>query len=191
MGLEKYQSKRNFKITKEPRGRKSVENESLRFVVQQHHASRMHYDFRLEMEGVLKSWAVPKGPCLDPHEKRLAVEVEDHPVDYIDFEGRIPEGQYGAGEVIVWDTGLWLPEGDALKGLKKGHLAFSLKGKKLKGEWSLVRMNTLEKKSKPNWLLIKKDDKHARSLKDDILVKKPKSVLTQRTIEDLQSERVK
>lgn len=192
MALEKYRSKRNFNITKEPRGEKGeVKREALRFVVQQHHASRMHYDFRLEMDGVLKSWAVPKGPCLDPDQKRLAVQVEDHPVGYIDFEGSIPKGQYGAGNVIVWDIGTWEAEGDPEYGLKKGHLAFTLKGKKLKGAWNLVRMNKPEKSGSVNWLLIKQDDKYARALKDDILVKKPKSVISQRTIAQMDEKRAK
>ena len=191
MALEKYRSKRNFNITKEPRGEKGEKREELRFVIQQHHASRMHYDFRLEMDGVLKSWAVPKGPCLDPDQKRLAVQVEDHPVGYIDFEGSIPKGQYGAGNVIVWDIGVWEAEGDPEYGLKKGHLSFSLKGKKLKGAWNLVRMNKPEKSGPVNWLLIKQDDKYARSLKDDILVKKPKSVLSQRTIAQMDEKRAK
>jgi len=188
MVLEKYRNKRNFDVTSEPRGRKKAgDNGVLRFVVQQHHASRMHYDFRLEFDGVLKSWAVPKGPCLDPTEKRLAVQVEDHPIAYIDFEGVIPEGQYGAGEVIVWDTGTWESEFDIRQSFRKGHLVFTLNGKKLKGGWSLVKMAG-GAKDRDNWLLIKQQDKHARPLEEDILLKKPKSVLSSRTIDEIGEE---
>ena len=117
----------------------------LSYVIQKHAATRLHYDLRLELDGVLKSWAVPKGPSFDPAEKRLAVEVEDHPLEYAKFEGRIPEGQYGAGEVIVWDRGVWTPLGDPHEGLKSGNLKFELKGKKLQGSWVLVRIRNRER----------------------------------------------
>ena len=141
MALEEYQRKRRFQSTPEPPP-KLGKDEGHRFVVQKHQASHLHYDFRLEMEGVLKSWAVPKGPSLDPADKRLAMMVEDHPVDYLHFEGIIPEGNYGAGTVMVWDTGTWEPLGDPNETLAKGDLKFRLKGKKLKGEFVLARMRT-------------------------------------------------
>ena len=134
--LRDYNRKRDFKITREPSGKtanqvKKVVKKKLIFVVQEHHASHLHYDFRLELDGVLKSWAVPKGPSMDPGERRLAVEVEDHPLAYATFSGTIPKGQYGGGEVYIWDKGTWEMEGDAHEGLKKGKLEFKLKGKKL------------------------------------------------------------
>src|SRR6476620_8865276 len=135
MGLTEYKRKRNFKSTPEPKGKRAQRGAI--YTIQKHDASHLHYDLRLQLDGVLKSWAVPKGPSLDPKEKRLAVQVEDHPVDYAKFEGTIPEG-YGAGEVIVWDYGSWTPIGDPHKGLKKGHLDFSINGERLHGNWVLV-----------------------------------------------------
>lgn len=165
MGLKKYISKRNFKKTSEPRenSKKNLKssNNKLIFVVQKHHARNLHYDFRLELGNTLKSWAVPKGPSLNPTDKRLAVEVEDHPLDYADFEGVIPKGEYGAGQVLIWDKGYWQPPENAAVALKKGHLDFELKGKKLKGLWSLVRMGPASEKN--NWLLIKKKDEYSRT----------------------------
>ena len=169
MALEKYTEKRNFENTPEPAGKKQTKS-SFRFVVQRHEASRLHYDFRLELGGVLKSWAVPKGPSLDPKDKRLAMMVEDHPSDYIDFEGRIPEGNYGAGTVIVWDKGSFVPvdkdhneisEKQALKGVEDGELKFSIKGKKIKGEFVLVQLKKAEKGNA--WLLIKHKDEFAEA----------------------------
>ena len=161
MALEEYKRKRSFPRTPEPPPK--VEKRSAhRFVVQKHRASHLHYDFRLEMEGVLKSWAVPKGPSLDPADKRLAMQVEDHPVSYFHFEGIIPPGNYGAGTVMVWDTGTWEPLGNASEMLRKGDLKFRLKGKKLKGEFVLARMRSRRPGSKgTEWLLIKKRDEHA------------------------------
>jgi bifunctional non-homologous end joining protein LigD len=158
MALEEYGRKRKFSQTPEPPPK--VEKKSAhRFVVQKHRASHLHYDFRLEMEGVLKSWAVPKGPSLDPADKRLAMQVEDHPVSYFDFEGIIPEGNYGAGTVMVWDTGTWTPLGDASEMLKKGDLKFELHGKKLKGSFVLAKMRSRRPGSKgTEWLLIKHRD---------------------------------
>lgn len=165
MALTTYNKKRDFTVTREPKGKKEAKN-LFRFVVQRHDASRLHYDFRLELGGVLKSWAVPKGPSMNPADKRLAVMVEDHPSSYIGFEGTIPEGNYGAGSVIVWDNGVFFPvsedleklsEKDALLALKKGELKFFLKGKKLEGGFVLVRM----KKDEKNWLLIKHKDEYA------------------------------
>lgn len=166
MALTKYNEKRNFDQTSEPEGKTKKVSKS-RFVVQRHHASRLHYDFRLELDGVLKSWAIPKGPSLNPKDKRLAMMVEDHPVDYIDFEGDIPDGNYGAGHVIIWDNGTFNPvnekheiltEKEALQWMEKGELKFLLKGKKLKGEFVLVRLKKAEENS---WLLIKHRDEFA------------------------------
>src|SRR5688572_30905156 len=137
--LQKYRSKRNFSITPEPE-ESGLASESLRFVIQKHWASRLHYDFRLELNGVMKSWAVPKGPSFDPADKRLAVHVEDHPISYADFEGIIPEKQYGAGKVIIWDKGYWHPLGKPDTDYKKGNLKFELSGIKLQGKWALVRI---------------------------------------------------
>lgn len=160
MALETYNSKRRFDRTAEPRGEKAEGKGSL-FIVQKHHARRLHYDFRLEMDGVLKSWAVTRGPSLDPEDKRLAVHVEDHPLSYAAFEGEIPKGEYGAGKVILWDRGQWKPIGDAVKGYRKGRLDFELVGEKLKGRWHLVRMKGRPEEKRDNWLLIKGDDENA------------------------------
>ena len=158
--LEKYKAKRNFNITPEPAspGQRSIGAGA--FVIQKHWATRLHYDFRIELNGAMKSWAVPKGPSLDPADKRMAVHVEDHPISYNTFEGQIPAGQYGAGKVIIWDKGTWEPVGDAAKGYKEGHLKFALHGHKLNGLWALVRMKPQGEK-KEAWLLIKEKDKYA------------------------------
>jgi bifunctional non-homologous end joining protein LigD len=166
MALQEYKRKRRFDSTPEPPPKLELAKARLktghRFVVQKHRASHLHYDFRLEMEGVLKSWAVPKGPTLDPAEKRLAMMVEDHPVSYFDFEGIIPPGNYGAGTVMVWDTGAWEPLGDASEMLCRGDLKFRLHGKKLNGNFVLARMRSRRPGSKGNeWLLIKKGDEYA------------------------------
>jgi bifunctional non-homologous end joining protein LigD len=176
--LEIYRNKRDFRRTPEPAtgGRRS---KILSFVVQKHDASRLHYDFRLELDGTLKSWAVPKGPSLDPKVKRMAVQVEDHPISYAGFEGNIPAGQYGAGNVIVWDQGSWLPEDDPSRALKNGKLKFELKGDKLKGHWTLVRMHGKGDERQPPWLLIKEKDEQARPAADyDVLEALPNSVLS-------------
>ena len=189
MPLEEYRRKRNFGRTPEPAGKvgKKKRPEGLSFVIQKHAATRLHYDFRLEMEGVLRSWAVPKGPSLDPGEKRLAVHVEDHPLDYGGFEGIIPKGQYGGGTVLLWDRGTWIPDGDPVAGYKKGHLRFSLEGEKLHGAWDLVRMHgDRAGENKENWLLIKVDDETALPGTDDAFVKEnPESVDTGLTIEEI------
>src|SRR5918994_1707424 len=167
MGLAEYKRKRNFKKTPEPAGKVAPTRGELQFVVQKHQASRLHYDFRLELDGTLKSWAVPKGPSLNPDDKRLAMMVEDHPLDYRTFEGVIPEGNYGAGEVIVWDRGTYRAAGTtdrreserALRaGLAKGRLTFVLEGEKLRGEFSLLKIQRGEENA---WLLVKKGDRFA------------------------------
>lgn len=183
--LASYRAKRDFTKTSEPKGTSSRRSGSS-FVIQKHDASRLHYDFRLEMDGVLKSWAVTRGPSLVPGEKRLAVEVEDHPLAYGDFEGTIPEGQYGGGTVMVWDRGIWEPEGDPQDGYRKGRLSFRLDGEKLHGAWHLIRMGKRPREKKPSWLLIKGDDGDARSEdQPDILEEAPDSVKTGRSIEEI------
>ena len=175
-GLERYKAKRDFQRTPEPAGHVHAK-EGFSYVIQKHHATRLHYDFRLELGGVLLSWAVPKGPSLDPSVKRLAAHVEDHPIEYGSFEGVIPQGQYGGGKVILWDRGTWVPVGDPQAGYRKGHLKFKLKGEKLQGAWTLVRMHRRgETSDDKNWLLIKEKDEHARS--GEITEEKPESVLT-------------
>lgn len=170
MALEEYQKKRNFGSTKEPKGKMAKTNKKLIFVVQRHAASHLHYDFRLEMDGVLKSWAIPKGPSMNPVDKRLAVMVEDHPFSYRNFEGEIPKGSYGAGEVEIWDKGTYEPieknpsdaDNDAmLQQLQDNSLKFILHGKKLKGEFTLFKMK--HAKEENSWLLIKHKDQFAVS----------------------------
>ena len=159
--LKAYRDKRNFDITPEPADG-GVANELERvFVIQKHWASRLHYDFRLELDGIMKSWAVPKGPSFDPADKRMAVHVEDHPISYNQFEGTIPEKQYGAGKVIIWDKGTWIPTGDPHQGYLDGKLKFELRGHKLQGHWTLVRMKGRGERQEP-WLLIKERDDQAR-----------------------------
>lgn len=180
--LNEYRRKRNFDITSEPKGDmddKRASAHALRFVIQKHDARRLHYDFRLELEGTLKSWAIPKGPSLDPSIKRLAVHVEDHPLSYASFEGYIPEGQYGGGEVIVWDQGIWKPDGDPRAAYKSGKLKFELVGEKLSGNWSLVRTHLRGSGDKEQWLLIKERDSSARPDGEyDIVVAEPQSVIS-------------
>lgn len=184
MALQTYHRKRNFKKTSEPKGTITKSNKNtLLFIVQKHAASHLHYDFRLEWKGVLMSWAVPKGPSLDPTIKRLAVHVEDHPIEYGSFEGIIPQGQYGGGTVMLWDKGEWIPEEKNVDtALKKGNLTFTLKAKKLKGKWKLIRIKNNDKA----WLLIKVKDEHAKSIKEyDITVDKPNSVTTNKSIDEI------
>jgi bifunctional non-homologous end joining protein LigD len=183
--LAAYRAKRDFTKTSEPAG-KASRRRGASFVIQKHDASRLHYDFRLELDGVLKSWAVAKGPSLVKGEKRLAVHVEDHPLDYGDFEGTIPEGQYGGGTVMLWDRGTWEPEGDPHEGYEKGRLTFRLAGEKLNGTWHLVRMAKRPRERQESWLLIKADDADARSEDDpDILDEAPLSVKTGRSLEEI------
>ncbi len=187
--LDRYRLKRNFKHTSEPVGHEVIARRKSKsvgglFVIHKHDARRLHYDLRLEYNGVLWCWAVTRGPSLDPLDKRLAVHVEDHPLDYADFEGTIPEGSYGAGAVIVWDRGTWTPEGGADFGIKKGHLSFTLAGEKLKGDWHLVRLKPREKEKHDNWLLIKAEDAYAAT-GTDILEAEPQSVTSGLTIADI------
>jgi len=190
--LSRYQSMRDFGVTAEPQGAKSksrlaAATKSLPFVVQKHAATRLHYDFRLGLDGVLKSWAVTKGPSYYPGDKRLAVQVEDHPWEYAGFEGTIPKGQYGGGTVMVWDKGEWIPHGDAEQGLKDGELKFELRGKKLKGNWVLVRMHGPAGGSgKTNWLLIKERDKFARDTSAPAIIDEaPDSAVSGRTMDEI------
>jgi bifunctional non-homologous end joining protein LigD len=185
MALTKYHAKRDFKVTTEPKGSaKGRLSPDLAFVVQKHQASHLHYDFRLEWKGVLLSWAVPKGPSLDPSVKRLAMAVEDHPIEYGGFEGIIPEGEYGGGTVMVWDRGTWTPDDpDVDAALKTGDLKFSLRGAKLKGSWVLVRTRSLGKSSRSSWLLMKHKDRYAST--KDIIVEKPRSVISKRLMADI------
>jgi bifunctional non-homologous end joining protein LigD len=184
MSLKLYNAKRNFKKTPEPSG-KTLRKKTTHnlFVIQKHAASHLHYDFRLELNGVLLSWAVPKGPCLDPNVKRLAMHVEDHPVKYGSFEGIIPKGEYGGGTVMLWDKGKWFCEDEnPAQAYKKGKLTFTLEAKKLHGRWKLFRINKDDK----TWLLVKAKDEYAKPLKKyDVTIKEPDSVVTQQSIEEI------
>ena len=184
--LTTYRKKRDFEITSEPSGDVRVApSKQRRFVIQKHDASRLHYDLRLEFDGVFKSWAVTKGPSLDPHDKRLAVEVEDHPLDYGDFEGTIPEGQYGGGTVMLWDRGYWESD-DAERGFKKGDLKFTLHGDKLHGSWVLVRMRGDRYGGKrTNWLLIKHRDEYIREGEDNDILEEDRSVASGRSMDQI------
>jgi bifunctional non-homologous end joining protein LigD len=187
--LTEYRKKRNFQVTAEPEGsHPRAASSTLAYVIQKHRASHLHYDFRLEWRGVLLSWAIPKGPSLDPSVKRLATSVEDHPLEYGNFEGVIPEGEYGGGTVMLWDRGTWTPEVDDVDAaLAKGDLKFTLSGKKLHGSWVLVRTKSgYGGSAKPGWLLIKHRDRYSSST--DILKEKPRSVLTDRLMADIASE---
>ncbi len=190
MDLDPYRRKRDFSQTPEPEGRTSSSRNGRIFAIQKHAARRLHYDLRLELNGVLKSWAIPKGPSLDPKDKRLATQVEDHPLDYADFEGVIPENQYGAGTVLLWDYGQWEPQGDPQRDYEAGELKFRIRGHKLKGGWVLVRMNKPVQPEKNEWLLIKHRD--AEAVAGDagkILDDQPASVLTGRRIEQIAADR--
>lgn len=179
MSLATYKKRRNFSRTPEPSGVEASSSRRLTFVVQKHAASHLHYDFRLEMDGVLKSWAMPKGPSLDPRVRRLAVMVEDHPASYRDFEGTIPEGNYGAGEVEVWDTGTYEISGGMvafMRGLEQGRLTFVLRGQKLKGAFSMFRFH-----GERQWLMMKRKDKYASFIDP---TRDMRSVLTHRALTD-------
>ena len=184
-GLKTYHAKRRFGVTTEPKG-KIARKAGHAFVIQKHAARRLHYDLRLELDGVMKSWAVTRGPSLLPGDKRLAVQVEDHPIDYNRFEGTIPQGEYGGGTVMIWDRGHWQPQDDPHKGLRKGHLSFLLDGEKLHGGWHLVRMHRRPGETRDNWLLIKAHDEAARGARDkDILEEKPRSVKSGRSMDEI------
>jgi len=186
--LETYNAKRDFSRTREPPGSwQELAGDS--FVIQKHAARRLHYDLRLELDGVMKSWAVARGPSLVPGDKRLAVEVEDHPIAYNNFEGIIPQGQYGGGTVMIWDRGRWIPEGDPHAAYAKGHLDFRLEGEKLSGRWHLVRMKRRARERRDNWLLIKQDDQWARTPgQPDILEQQGRSVVSGRTMDEIRDE---
>ena len=189
MGLKEYGQKRSFEKTPEPEGEVAPTSSGNLYVIQKHAASRLHYDLRLELDGVLKSWAVPKGPSMKPGEKRLAVHVEDHPVEYGSFEGLIPEGEYGGGTVMLWDRGAWAPFGDPREGYAKGDSKFELHGEKLKGSWVLARMKGKAGEEGKNWLLIKKRDGAAISGADPEPVETlNRSVSTGCTMEEIRGE---
>lgn len=194
--LKAYRAKRDFTKTPEPDGGAAAartparSDAGARFVIQKHAARRLHYDLRLELDGVFKSWAVTRGPSLDPAEKRLAVHVEDHPLDYGDFEGVIPQGEYGGGTVMIWDRGVWRPEGDPAKGYAKGHLAFELEGEKLRGRWHLIRTRAKPREKRQQWLLFKSDDDFAKPTDaGDVLDDLPDSVATGRNLDDIRTAR--
>jgi bifunctional non-homologous end joining protein LigD len=188
--LKKYRQMRDFGETPEPSGGKPRKGKLPMFVIQKHRASRLHYDFRLEMEGVLKSWAIPKGPSYDPTVKRLAMMTEDHPYDYGSFEGVIPEGNYGAGNVIIWDTGTWEfiePGDDPVKALQQGKLTFRLYGKKMFGEWALVRIKGRSPKGN-EWLMLKHRDQYANA-NVDVTEVAPRSVVSNLDVDEIGAER--
>lgn len=191
MTLAKYKKKRNFNQTPEPKGKRVKKNNEIKkssklhYFIQKHDASHLHYDFRLELNGVLLSWAIPKGPCLDPTIKRLAMHVEDHPVEYGSFEGTIPKGQYGGGTVMLWDTGKWISEDDdPYKSYQQGQMKFKLKGKRLNGLWKLIRINKNDK----TWLLIKLKDEFSKNIKNyDITLEEDKSVLSHQRMQEIKT----
>ncbi|HXF90106.1 MAG TPA: DNA polymerase ligase N-terminal domain-containing protein, partial [Xanthobacteraceae bacterium] len=184
--LREYRSKRDFSRTAEPIGKRRAARRGRRYLIQKHAARRLHYDFRLEHDGALLSWACPKGPSLDPADKRLAVRVEDHPLEYGSFEGTIPEGEYGGGTVMLWDEGTWEPLGDVDQGLAEGKLKFRLHGKRLTGGWTLVRLRKRRKQDRgDNWLLIKERDDAARSDGAALIERERRSVKSGRTMEEI------
>ena len=185
--LKTYRQKRDFAKTAEPSGKGAIrpKSEALSFVVQKHDATRLHYDFRLELDGVLKSWAVTRGPSADPADKRLAVRVEDHPLEYGGFEGTIGEGQYGGGTVMLWDEGTWEPLSEPHQGLDDGDLKFRLNGKRMKGEWVLVYMKGRDRSGKQQWLLIKHADEFATPGDNHLTDKFTTSVETGRDLEGI------
>jgi bifunctional non-homologous end joining protein LigD len=189
--LRDYHRKRDFKRTAEPKGKVAKRKTGkLRYLIQKHAATRLHYDFRLEWNGTLMSWAVPKGPSENPDDKRLAVHVEDHPLDYGSFEGSIPKGQYGGGTVMLWDTGTWTPhEDDVDAAMKKGKLGFTLHGKRLQGNWALVRLRKRSPKDKDNWLLIKEHDEFERKTGRLATERETSSVKSGRSMDEIAAGR--
>jgi bifunctional non-homologous end joining protein LigD len=186
--LKQYRAKRDFKKTPEPAGGKKKTSAKLRYVIQKHAASHLHYDFRLELHGVLLSWAVPKGPSLDSSVRRLAMHVEDHPLEYGGFEGTIPQGEYGGGTVMLWDRGTWEPVGDAEKAYRSGKLKFILHGEKLSGGWALfkIRGSYASKQNENAWLLLKEKDKFAKpETKGSITEEEPLSVLSGKDLDEI------
>ena len=186
MTLKEYKKKRHFGVSPEPSGKTALANkhDALIYVIQKHRATALHYDFRLEWNGVLLSWAVPKGPSLDSSVKRLAMQVEDHPVEYASFEGVIPEGEYGGGTVMVWDEGTWTPESpDVNAALAKGDLKINLHGKKLKGSWVLVRTHGWGSSSGKSWLLIKHRDQYTST--EDVTIEKPRSIVSNKLLAEI------
>ncbi|MEO5700518.1 MAG: DNA polymerase ligase N-terminal domain-containing protein, partial [Casimicrobiaceae bacterium] len=190
MPLEVYRRKRNFGVTPEPKGSSQKAAASGRtFIVQKHRASHLHYDFRLEHDGVLLSWAVPKGPSVDPGDKRLAMHTEDHPIEYGAFEGVIPAGEYGGGTVLLWDRGTWIPEGDPGEAYRQGKLKFRLEGEKLKGSWTLVRARGGKRADEKVWFLMKSDDAHAAKGEGARLVETmPRSVASGRDLPEIAAD---
>src|SRR5688500_17009554 len=186
MALDEYRRKRDFRKSPEPQGKSGTTRayKPLRFVIQKHDATRLHYDFRLELDGVLKSWAVPKGPSQDTKDKRLAMQTEDHPLAYGSFEGTIPEGEYGGGPVIVWDRGTWEPDGDPHEMLAKGRLRFTMHGEKIRGKFHLVK--TSDPKARNSWLLMKSKDEFAQ---EGLTVEKmsDRSVISGKTIAEIEN----
>ena len=184
MPLAQYRKKRRFDVTKEPKGkpvRASARTKKLAFVIQKHRATALHYDLRLEWKGVMLSWAVPKGPSFDPSVKRMAMQVEDHPIEYNKFEGIIPAGEYGGGTVMIWDHGVWTPESaDVDEGLRKGELKLTMEGKKLHGSWVMVRTRPSPGQSRAAWLLIKHRDKWVST--EDVTELAPRSVVSNRLL---------
>ncbi|MBX9933120.1 MAG: hypothetical protein K2Y56_16545 [Methylobacterium sp.] len=189
--LDPYRAKRDFTVSAEPKGKRCRPSAKARFVVQKHDARRLHYDLRLEHDGVLKSWAVTRGPSLVAGDKRLSVQTEDHPIEYLAWEGAIPKGQYGGGTMIVWDQGTWTPVGDVAEAMAKGHLEFVLDGARLGGRWHLIRMKGRGGEKKQTWLLIKAEDAFARAPgQPDILIEHLTSVISGRTNADMAEGRV-
>src|SRR4051794_28954392 len=187
--LSTYRKKRDFSKTPEPRGAARAKKGN-RYVIQKHAATRLHYDLRLELNGKMLSWAVTRGPSLNPGDKRLAVHVEDHPIEYNKFEGTIPKGQYGGGTVMIWDRGSWTPDRDPRRAMQKGHLDFELHGDKLNGHWHLVRMRKRPGERQEPWLLIKATDESARKKSDpDILEEMPESAATGRTMDEIAADK--
>ncbi|APG85759.1 ATP-dependent DNA ligase [Sinorhizobium americanum] len=184
--LSEYNRRRDFTKTREPKGKVApTSGDRKRFLVQKHDATRLHYDFRLEWEGVLKSWAVTRGPSLNPGDKRLAVRTEDHPLAYGDFEGTIPEGEYGGGTVMLWDTGWWEPEDGPAIALRKGKLSFKLHGSRMKGGWALVRIRKRDGDKRENWLLVKETDEIASEDGESLIKENVTSVVTGRTMDEI------